>query len=106
MASKEYQIIVGTYTIKTQDVKWHPVKDFDTESEATKYFKKYVGDQFKYTDKDLKRVWGTGRLDIELMKGNRLLNWAGLYSRAASGDDDEDEESESSKKDKKEKKEK
>ena len=38
----------------------------------------------KATEEDLKKVWDTGRIDIELRYGNKLLNWVGIYSREVS----------------------
>lgn len=87
----QYRLILGTF-IDNKFV-WHDVDSFATLSEAYKEYKKYVNDQLKYTDEELVKVWNTGRLDIELLQGRRLLNWTGIYVReAAPDDDDEDDE--------------
>ena len=67
-------------------------------TEAYKEFKKYVNTQLKYTDEELKKVWDTGRLDIELRQGNKLLNWVGIYSREVKNlSEKEEKEAESGK---------
>ena len=77
--SKQYQLILGTFI--DNEFVWHDVDSFDTLEEAYKEFKKYVNSQLKYTDEELVKVWNTGRLDVELRRGNRLLNWVGIYAR-------------------------
>ena len=77
--SKQYQLILGTFI--DNEFVWHDVDSYDTLEDAYKNFKKYVTDQLKYTDEELVKVWNTGRLDVELRRGNRLLNWVGIYAR-------------------------
>lgn len=86
----QYRLILGTF-IDNKFV-WHDVDSFATLSEAYKEYKKYVNEQLKYTDEELVKVWNTGRLDIELLQGRRLLNWTGIYVREAAPDDDDDED--------------
>jgi len=83
-----YEIYLGTFN---DDVfTWYSVKKIKDETEAYKEFKKYVNTQLQYTDEELKKVWDTGRLDIELRKGSKLLNWVGIYSRAVKKLDEEE----------------
>ena len=77
--SKQYQLILGTFI--DNEFVWHDVDSYDTIEEAYREFKKYVNAQLKYTDEELVKVWNTGRLDVELRRGNRLLNWVGIYAR-------------------------
>jgi len=77
--SDVFEIYLGTFN---DDVfTWYSIKKFKDATQAYKEFKKYVNTQLKYTDEELKKVWDTGRLDIELRQGNKLLNWVGIYSR-------------------------
>ena len=77
--SDVFEIYLGTFN---DDVfTWYSIKKMKDATEAYKEFKKYVNTQLKYTDEELKKVWDTGRLDIELRQGNKLLNWVGIYSR-------------------------
>lgn len=87
----EYTIDLGTF--EGEKFVWKTVKKFDTFEPAYKFYKDYVDKQMKYTDEELRKIWSSGRLDIELKKGNKLLNWVGIYSRKVDkeSDDEEDE---------------
>lgn len=74
-----YEIYLGTFIDNA--FTWYSISKHKDPTEAYKEFKKYVNTQLKYTDEELKQVWDTGRLDIELRQGNKLLNWVGIYSR-------------------------
>lgn len=89
---KQYKLILGTF-IDNQFI-WHDVDSYDTLEEAYKEYKKYVNEQLKYTDEELSKVWNTGRLDVELLRGSKLLNWTGIYAREVDkeADDEEDDE--------------
>lgn len=95
--SKQYQIILGTFI--DNEFIWHDVDSFDNLEDAYREFKKYVNAQLKYTDEELIKVWNTGRLDVELRRGNKLLNWVGIYAREVANLD-EDEEKEADKEEK------
>lgn len=77
--SDVYEIYLGTFIDNT--FTWYSVKQIKNLTEAYKEFKSYVNTQLKYTDEELQQVWDTGRLDIELRQGSKLLNWVGIYSR-------------------------
>lgn len=79
--AKAYKIIVGTYADKTGKFTWHDVSEHDDLDEAYKKYNAYVIDQIKYTEEELLKVWKTDRLDVELVSGNRLIKWVGLYNR-------------------------
>lgn len=89
---KQYKLILGTF-IDNQFI-WHDVDSYDTLEEAYKEYKKYVNEQLKYTDEELSKVWNTGRLDVELLRGSKLLNWTGIYAREVDkeADDEEDDD--------------
>ena len=88
--SKQYQLILGTFI--DNEFIWHDVNSYDDLPTAYKEFKKYVNSQLKYTDEELAKVWNSGRLDIELRRGNRLLNWVGIYAREVDKGADEEED--------------
>ena len=50
------------------------------------------------TDDELKKVWASGRIDVELRQGKKLLNWAGLFSRRVADPDFDPYEAEKKKK--------
>lgn len=77
--SKQYQLMLGTFI--DDEFVWHDVDSYSDLKTAYAGFKKYVNSQLKYTDEELIKVWNTGRLDVELRRGNRLLNWVGIYAR-------------------------
>lgn len=87
--SKQYQLILGTF-IDDKFV-WHDVGSYDDQAEAYKEYKKYVNEQLKYSDDELVKVWNSGRLDIELRHGNKLLNWTGIYTREVPVEDKDDD---------------
>lgn len=78
---KVYRLVVGTFDEKKNETKWHDVEEFDDFDKAQKEFRKYVSEQLKYNDDEFDKVWKTPRLDIELLVGDTLLNWAGVYAR-------------------------
>lgn len=88
--SKQYQLILGTFI--DNEFIWHDVDSYDTIEEAYREYKKYVNSQLKYTDEELSKVWNTGRLDIELRRGNKLLNWVGIYAREVDKLSEDEEE--------------
>lgn len=77
--SDTYEIYLGTFIDNA--FTWYSISKFKDPTKAYKEFKTYVNTQLKYTDEELQQVWDTGRLDIELRQGNKLLNWVGIYSR-------------------------
>lgn len=78
---KVYRLVVGTFDEKKNETKWHDVEEFNDFDKAQKEFRKYVSEQLKYNDDEFDKVWKTPRLDIELLVGDTLLNWAGVYAR-------------------------
>ena len=88
--SKQYQLILGTF-IDDKFV-WHDVGEYDDQAEAYREYKKYVNEQLKYSDEELVKVWSSGRLDIELRRGNKLLNWTGIYTREVPIEDKDDDD--------------
>lgn len=88
--SKQYQLILGTF-IDDKFV-WHDVGEYDDQTEAYREYKKYVNEQLKYSDEELVKVWSSGRLDVELRRGNKLLNWTGIYTREVPPEDKDDDD--------------
>lgn len=85
---KQYQLILGTFI--DNEFVWHDVGSYDDQAQAYKEYKKYVNEQLKYSDDELVKVWNSGRLDIELRRGNKLLNWTGIYTREVPVEEDDD----------------
>lgn len=87
--SKQYRLILGTFI--DNEFVWHDVGSYDDQAVAYKEYKKYVNEQLKYSDDELVKVWNSGRLDIELRRGNKLLNWTGIYTREVPVEDKDDD---------------
>jgi len=87
--SDVWAVYLGTFNDNA--FTWYLVKEYNSLETAYKEFKKYVNTQLKYTDKELQQVWDTGRLDIELRQGSKLLNWVGIYSREVKPLDEKEE---------------
>ena len=100
----EYEVLLGTF--EGEDFIWKTIyKSYDFDK-AYKFYYKYTNKQMSYTDEELKKIWSSGRVDIELKQGKKLLNWVGIYSRKVSNPDEVIEESEKDDKDKDDKKDK
>lgn len=87
--SDTFEVYLGTFIDNA--FTWYSVAKYKDLKSAYKGFKNYVNTQLKYTDEELQRVWDTGRLDIELRQGNKLLNWVGIYSRKVASLDKKEE---------------
>lgn len=83
---KVYRLAVGIFDEKKNETNWHDVEEFDDFDKAQKEFRKYVSEQLKYSDDEFDKVWKTPRLDIELLVGDTLLNWVGVYARGNKAD--------------------
>ena len=78
----DFEIFLGVFTAEKK-FQWFSVSKHKTLSEGYKAYKKYVVKQLQYTDEELKRIWDTGRLDVELKHNNKTLNWTAIYCREA-----------------------
>lgn len=86
----EYEIWLGTF--EGENFVWKTIKKESDFDKAYKFYHEYCIKQQTYTDEELKKVWSSGRIDVELRQGKKLLNWTGIFSRRVSKDDfDEDE---------------
>lgn len=75
----EYEIWLGTF--EGEDFVWKVIKRFNEFDAAYSFYHDYIMKQSKYDDDELKKVWSSGRIDVELRQGKKLINWAGLFSR-------------------------
>ena len=75
----DYEIWLGTF--EGEDFVWKTIKKFDSFEKAYKFYHDYAQKQMTYTDEELEKVWSSGRIDVELRQGKKLLNWVGIYSR-------------------------
>lgn len=75
----DYEIWLGTF--EGEKFVWKTIKKFNDFKKAYKFFFDYVKKQSSYDDEELKKIWSSGRIDVELRQGKKLLNWHGIYSR-------------------------
>lgn len=75
----EYEIWLGTF--EGEDFVWKTIKKFNSFDKAYNFYHEYTNKQMKYTDEELEKIWSSGRIDVELRQGKKLLNWVGIYSR-------------------------
>lgn len=100
----EYTVMLGTF--EGEDFIWKTIyKNYDFDK-AYNFYYKYTNKQMSYTDEELKKIWSSGRVDIELKQGKKLLNWVGIYSRKVSEPDEEEPEEKEEKKEEKKSKDK
>ena len=76
-----YEIWLGTF--EGEDFVWKTIKKFNNFEEAAKFFEEYKKKQASYDEEELSKIWGSGRIDIELRQGKKLINWVGMYYRKA-----------------------
>ena len=88
----DYEIWLGTF--EGEKFVWKTVKKFNTYEKASNFFEDYKRKQASYSAEELAKVWGSGRIDIELRQGKKLLNWVGMYYRKAADPDWEPQEEE------------
>lgn len=95
----EYEIWLGSF--EGEKWVWKTIKKFNNFDKASKFFEDYKQKQASYDADELADIWGSGRIDIELRQGKKLINWVGMYYRKAADpnwepNDPEDEEVEDS----------
>lgn len=80
----EYELLFGTF--EGENFKWKTLKKFNNFKEAYREYKKFVDKQMSYSVEELLKIWSSGRIDIELRQGTKLLNWVGVYCRRTDPD--------------------
>lgn len=81
----DYEIWLGTF--EGEDFVWKTIKKFNSFDEAAKFFEEYKKKQASYDEEELRKIWGSGRIDIELRQGKKLINWVGMYYRKVADPD-------------------
>lgn len=81
---EDYELWLGSF--EGENFKWKVIKKFNKWGEAFKAFRDFCDTQQSYSQEELKEVWSSPRLDIELRQGKKMLNWMGLYSRKVDKD--------------------
>lgn len=79
---QEYEIWLGTF--EGEKFTWKTIAKYQDFDKAFKFYHEYCMKQMSYTEEELKKVWSSGRVDIELRQGKKALNWVGIFSRKVS----------------------
>ena len=83
-----YDIYLGSF--EGNNFVWKKIKTYNDLDKARKYYQEFCLKQASYTAEELSKVWSSGRIDIELKKDKKLLNWTGMYVRIGYHADEEE----------------
>lgn len=77
----EIKLVIGTFDEKLQNTKWKKIDTFKTKKEGYIAFKDLCKKCVAYTYEELMEIYNSPRLDIELMEGDTMIKWMGIYER-------------------------
>lgn len=75
----KFELWLGTFTKGTDNFKWSKIDSFDDRAKAKDAFHKYVVKQISKSEEETIKDFGSGRIDIELREGSKMINWIGSY---------------------------
>ena len=84
-------LIIGTFDQDKQDTKWKELQTFKTTKEGYIAFKDLCKKCVAYTYEELIEIYDSPRLDIELMQGDNMLKWMGVYEKELYDEESEEE---------------
>ena len=90
----DIRLMLGTFDEAKQDTKWKTLKTFKTMKEGYIAFKDLCKKCVAYTYEELIEIYDSPRLDIELMEGDKMMKWMGVYEREIVEEEKEEEEEE------------
>ena len=99
----DYEVWLGTF--EGENFVWKTIKKENDFDKAYKFYHDYCMKQMSYTDEELQKIWSSGRVDVELRQGKKLLNWVGIFSRKVANPDEVEPEEDEPHQDRKEKEE-
>lgn len=79
--NKEIALFIGTFDNNRQDEVWKKEKTFKTLKEGYIAFKELCKKCVAYTYEELLEIYESPRLDIELMQGDNMIKWMGIYEK-------------------------
>jgi hypothetical protein len=77
----EIAIYIGTFDAKKNKEVWKKDSVHKTLKEGYIVFKDLCKKTASYTYEEPMDVYGTPRLDVELMQGSILIKWFGIYEK-------------------------
>lgn len=88
----EIAIYIGTFSEKKQDTVWKKTQSFKSMKEGYIAFKDLCKKCAAYSYDELMEIYSSPRLDIELMQGDKMVKWMGIYEKQLEEDEKENEE--------------
>lgn len=88
----EIAIYIGIFDPKKNKTNWKKESVHKTQKEGYIAFKELCKKYAAYTYEELMEIFDTPRLDVELLKGDNLIKWFGIYEKDI--DEEEIEEAE------------
>lgn len=88
----EIAIYIGTFNEAKQDTVWKKTKSFDKMKEGYVAFKDLCKKVAAYSYDELMEIYSSPRLDIELMKGDTMIKWFGIYEKQIEEEEEPEEE--------------
>ena len=92
MPKNEIALMIGTFDQVKQDTKWKTIQTFKTTKEGYIAFKDLCKKCVAYTFEELIEIYDSPRLDIELMQGDNMLKWMGIYEKEIADEESEEDE--------------
>ena len=89
---KGIYITIGVFNVETQSQDWKVDSRYKTQKEGYVAFKELCKKIAAYTYEELVEVYNTPRLDVELMEGDTLIKWFGIYEKPIKETESEEEE--------------
>lgn len=82
-ANKENKFIIyiGTFNGNDNTFSWDADQTFDKFNDAYKAFKNLITKCATYSYDELRDIYGSPRLDVELRYGDRNLKWFGIHEK-------------------------
>lgn len=88
----EIAIYIGTFSEKKQDTVWKKTQTFKTMKDGYIAFKDLCKKCAAYSYDELMGIYSSPRLDIELMEGDTMVKWMGIYEKQIEKPEESEEE--------------
>lgn len=90
--NNEIAIYIGIFDPKKNKTNWKKESVHKTQKEGYIAFKELCKKCAAYTYEELMEIFNTPRLDVELMKGEELIKWFGIFEKDIEEEKEETEE--------------
>ena len=90
--NKEIAIFIGTFSEAKQNTVWKKTKTFKSKKEGYIAFKDLCKKCAAYSYEVFMDIYSSPRLDIELLEGDDMLKWMGIYEKQIEEEEEKEEE--------------